>query len=83
MEWHVYIVKCSDGSLYTGVALNVDDRVNRHNAGKGAKYTRSRKPVELVYTESVDSKGDALRREYEIKQLAVKEKHRLIEQFVK
>ena len=83
MEWHVYIVKCSDGSLYTGVALDVDDRVNRHNAGKGAKYTRSRKPVELVYTESVDSKGDALRREYEIKQLAVKEKHRLIEQFVK
>lgn len=83
MEWHVYIVKCSDGSLYTGVALDVDDRVQRHNAGKGAKYTRSRKPVELVYTESVDSKGDALRREYEIKQLAVKEKHRLIEQFVK
>jgi putative endonuclease len=83
MEWYVYIVKCSDGSLYTGVALDVDDRVQRHNAGKGAKYTRSRKPVELVYTESVDSKGDALRREYEIKQLAAKQKHRLIDQFIK
>lgn len=79
MEWHVYIVRCSDGSLYTGVALNVDDRVKRHNSGKGARYTRSRKPVELVYTETVGDKGDALRREYDIKQLSAMDKRRLIE----
>lgn len=79
MVWQVYIVRCSDDSLYTGVALDVDDRVKRHNSGKGARYTRSRKPVELVYTETVGDKGDALRREYDIKQLSAKDKRRLIE----
>jgi len=79
VKWHVYIVRCSDGSLYTGVALDVDDRVRVHNTGKGAKYTRSRKPVELVYSEPVGEKGDALRREYDIKQLTTKAKHQLID----
>lgn len=76
--WHVYIVKCADGSLYTGIAKDVEARVLLHNAGQGAKYTRARRPVELVYREPVGDHGDALRREYRIKQMATENKRRLI-----
>ena len=76
--WHVYILQCADGTLYTGVATDVAARLATHNAGRGAKYTRGRLPVELAYHEAVGEKGAALRREYEIKRLRAGEKRRLI-----
>ena len=63
----VYIVRCSDNSLYTGYTNNIEVRINKHNAGKGAKYTKTRRPVVLVYQEMYETKSEALRREYEIK----------------
>jgi predicted GIY-YIG superfamily endonuclease len=76
--WTVYIVRCADSSLYTGIAKNVERRIKQHNAGRGAKYTRSRLPVELVYSESADTRETALRREIEIKRLKRGEKLKLI-----
>lgn len=76
---YTYIVKCSDGSLYTGWTNNLEDRLQAHNEGRGAKYTRSRRPVELVYYESVETKEEALRREYAIKQMDRAHKLKLIE----
>lgn len=76
--WHVYILQCADGTLYTGVATDVAARVETHNAGKGAKYTRGRLPVMLVYQESAGERGDALRRELAIKRLRPADKRRLI-----
>ncbi|NNF17568.1 MAG: GIY-YIG nuclease family protein [Gammaproteobacteria bacterium] len=77
MCWYVYIVKCNDDSLYTGVSNNIDARVTRHNLGKGAKYTRARLPVELVYSEKAASRGAALRREFQIKSLTATAKKAL------
>ena len=76
---YVYILKCEDGTLYTGWTNNLEKRVQAHNAGKGAKYTRARLPVELVYFEEFEEKVDAQRREYRIKKLSRKEKLKLIE----
>lgn len=67
---YIYMVRCADGSLYTGYALDPVKRVAAHNAGKGAKYTRSRLPVELVYTEQYETATEAHRREWQIKQLS-------------
>lgn len=67
--WTVYIVRCRDGSLYTGVAKDVDARVERHNSGKGAAYTRARRPVALTYREAGFSRSGALVREAQIKRL--------------
>ena len=78
MKWHVYIVECSDGTLYTGIAKGLEPRIALHNRGEGAKYTRSRRPVTLVYAEEADCRGGALRREYAIKQLTRKKKLALI-----
>ena len=75
---YVYIVQCVDGTLYTGYAVNVDKRIVAHNAGRGAKYTASRLPVSLVYSESFESKSDALKREHQLKRLTRAEKHALI-----
>ncbi|MBE6876443.1 MAG: GIY-YIG nuclease family protein [Ruminococcus sp.] len=75
---YVYILECADGTLYTGWTTCPEKRVRAHNSGKGAKYTRSRRPVKLIYTEEYDSKSDALRREYEIKQLSRAQKLLLI-----
>jgi putative endonuclease len=77
-DWQVYIVECADRSLYTGVAIDVTARVAQHNNGDGAKYTRSRRPVTLVYSERADNRGMALRREHEIKQLPAAKKRMLI-----
>ncbi|MGV6826208.1 MAG: GIY-YIG nuclease family protein [bacterium] len=77
-DWTVYILQCADDSLYTGIARNLDARIAQHNAGKGAKYTRGRAPVSLVYRESATTQGDALRREYQIKQLSTAAKRDLI-----
>lgn len=78
MKWHVYIVECSDGSLYTGVAVDIDARIAQHNSGAGAKYTRSRLPVTMVYTETATDKSAALQREYAIKRLKRSDKMLLI-----
>lgn len=75
--WYVYIVRCADRSLYTGVAKDVAARVSAHNSGSGAKYTRARRPVTLVYREMCADQGSALRREYEIKGLRATVKRKL------
>lgn len=75
----VYVLECSDGTLYTGYTTDVERRVAAHNDGTGAKYTRGRTPVTLQYTEQFDSKSAAMSREYEIKQLRRDEKKRLID----
>lgn len=75
---YVYIVKCSDNTYYTGWTTNLYRRLKAHNSGRGAKYTRSRRPVELAYYEEFIIKEDALRREYAIKQLSRAEKEKLI-----
>ena len=76
--WHVYILTCSDKSLYTGVTIDVSERVKRHNSGRASKYTRSRRPVELAYTEECMTKHEALCREIEIKKLGAENKKRLM-----
>lgn len=75
--YYVYIVECKDGTLYTGWTNDIDKRIGDHNAGKGAKYTRTRTPVKLRYFEEYTNQHDAMRREYEIKQLPRLEKLRL------
>ena len=77
---YTYILRCKDGSLYTGWTNDLEKRVACHNAGKGAKYTKARIPVELAYYESFQSKEEAMRREWEIKRLTRKEKLALIEE---
>ncbi len=80
MSFYVYLLRCADGTLYTGYTDDPVRRTKIHNAGKGAKYTRARLPVELVYQEACADKSAALRREYEIKQLTRVQKLKLIEQ---
>ena len=75
----VYILKCSDNSLYTGWTTNLEKRLKAHNSGKGAKYTRARLPVEIVYFEEFEDKIDAMKREYAIKKLTRESKLKLIE----
>lgn len=76
--WYVYIVRCVDDSLYTGVAKNIAARLAQHNAGTGAKYTRARGPVVLVYQEPALDHGAALRKEHVIKRLSPAAKRALI-----
>ena len=77
---YIYIVRCSYDTLYTGWTTNIERRIKCHNSGKGAKYTRCRLPVELVYFETFEDKSTALKREYEIKQLSRDKKLLLINQ---
>lgn len=79
MTYSVYIIKCNDGTLYTGISNNVDARVSKHNLGKGAKYTKTRLPVRLVYSKVIGTKSDALKEEYRIKQLSRLEKLKFYE----
>ena len=79
-KYYVYILKCSDGSLYCGITNDRERRLARHNSGTGAKYTRSRRPVEMVYSEEAVDKSAALKREIEIKKLSRSEKLTLISQ---
>lgn len=76
---YTYIVKCKDDTLYCGWTNDLEKRIKSHNAGTGAKYTKARRPVELVYYEVFETKEDAMRREYAIKQLTRAEKIQLIE----
>ena len=78
MEWWVYILRCTDDTLYTGSAVDPERRLAVHQKGQGAKYTRSRLPVELVYREAMPDKSAALRREAAIKKLSREEKLKLI-----
>ena len=78
--WYVYILRCKDGTLYTGSTDNVQRRLAVHNSGKGAKYTRGRTPVEVVYSEECESYSAALKREYAVKQLTRQQKLELIDQ---
>lgn len=75
-----YIVRCADGTLYTGWTNDMKHRLEEHNSGRGAKYTRSRTPVELVYLESSATRSEAMRREAQIKRLTRREKLELIEE---
>ena len=71
---YTYILKCADGSLYTGWTNDLKKRVQAHNRGKGAKYTRSRRPVELIHAESFETKSEAMHREAEIKKMSREQK---------
>lgn len=77
-QWFVYMLRCSDGSLYTGITPDVQARLTKHRQGTGAKYTRGRGPLTLVYTECCSDRATASRREYAIKQLPRPEKEKLI-----
>ena len=79
-QWVVYILECRDGTLYTGITDRLEHRLKAHNEGKGAKYTRGRTPVELVYREEHPNRAQASKREYQIKQLSRAEKLRLIDE---
>ncbi len=76
---YTYIVKCSDETFYTGWTNDLKKRIEMHNSGKGAKYTKARLPVELVYYEAFDTKEEAMSREWHIKRLSRSEKQKLIE----
>ena len=75
---YTYILRCADGSLYTGWTNDLDKRIQEHKTGRGGKYTRAHAPVELVYCESFDTKNEAMSREWHIKQLTRKQKLALI-----
>ena len=79
--WQVYILRCADGTLYTGSTNDVEKRLAAHNAGRVAKYPRARRPCALVYVEEAADKGAALRREAAIKKLSRQEKLRMIQYF--
>lgn len=74
----VYIVRCADGTLYTGYALDVEQRCAAHNAGRGARYTSGRRPVAVVYAETCETVGEALKREHALKRLTRAQKETLI-----
>ena len=79
MSWYVYLLRCADGSLYAGITTNLARRVNEHNRGKaGAKYTRGRRPVVLVWSESAADRASASRRERAVKALGREEKEKLL-----
>jgi len=80
-KWYVYIVECSDGSLYTGITTDVQRRLLEHNFSfKAAKYTRSRRPVHVVWTKEVDNRSEASKEEYRIKKLSRKKKLAIIQE---
>ena len=77
-KWYLYVLKCGDGTLYTGIATDVLKRLEMHRSGKGAKYTRGRGPLELVYSEECENHSQALKRECEVKKLTKDQKQQLI-----
>ena len=78
MAWCVYILKCGDDSYYTGITNDLEKRVNDHECGKGAKYTRGRGPFKIIYKEDLDNRSEASKREIEIKKLSRPDKEKLI-----
>lgn len=77
MNWYIYILRCGDGSYYTGITNNLENRLKAHENGTGAKYTRGRAPFTLVYREKFRNRGEASKRESEIKKLSHSEKSSL------
>ena len=77
-NWYLYILRCGDGTLYTGITTDVQKRLEAHRCGRGAKYTRGRQPLELAYREACESHSQALRRELEVKKLTRQGKEALI-----
>ncbi|QDP38810.1 GIY-YIG nuclease family protein [Radiobacillus deserti] len=77
---YVYMLRCKDGSLYTGYTNNIEKRLKMHEEGKGAKYTRGRGPLELVYLQQYETKGLALKQEHQMKKLRREEKEQLIQE---
>lgn len=77
--WYFYLARCADDSLYAGICVDLDARFEKHNAGKGAKYTRSRRPVTIAYHEQLSSHSDALKREAEVKKWRRQEKELLVD----
>lgn len=77
--WYLYILRCKDGTYYTGITTDVEKRLEAHRSGKGAKYTRGRCPLELVYREVCENHSHALKREVEVKKLKKPEKEVLIQ----
>ena len=77
-KFYAYLARCSDGTLYAGYTVDLVQREAKHNEGQGARYTRCRLPVKIVYSEEFETKSEAMKREYEIKQLTKKEKEDLI-----
>lgn len=76
--WTVYILSCGDGTLYTGITNDLEGRLDKHRTGKGAKYTRGRQPITVVFTEGHEDRGSALKREAEIKSWPLQKKRRLL-----
>lgn len=81
--YYVYMLRCRDGSLYSGITTDLTRRVKVHNSGKGAKYTRSRLPVSLAYYEEAEDKSQALKREIQLKKLHHGQKEALVEEFLR
>lgn len=77
-EWSLYIIRCNDGSLYTGISTNVDRRLGQHRKGKGSKYLKGRSPLELVFKTEVGSHSDALKAEAIVKKMKKEEKEAII-----
>jgi putative endonuclease len=80
--WWVYIVECADGTYYTGISPDINKRIEKHNSGNGAKYTKYREPVELVYFEKHENRSLATKREIEIKKLTHDQKRELSKSFL-
>lgn len=80
-KYYAYLVRCADESFYCGYSPNPQARTLIHNSGKGAKYTRARRPVTLVYTEAFDTKSEAMSREWHIKQLTHQQKQKLVDDY--
>ena len=78
MMFYVYILRCADDSLYCGYTTDVEKRFEKHKSGKGARYTRSHLPLEVVYVEEFENKSDALKREHEIKSMTKSQKEKLL-----
>ena len=77
-KWYLYILRCADGTLYTGITTDVEARLETHRSGKGAKYTRGRGPLELVYREECEDHSQALKRELAVKAMSREEKQKMI-----
>lgn len=76
--WFLYVLECADGSFYTGISNNLQERIKEHNSGRGSKYARSRLPVKLIYSETYTTKSRALKREIEVKSLTRTQKEELV-----
>ena len=80
-KWYLYLVRCADDTIYTGISIDVEARIDKHNSGRGAKYTQARLPVRLIYSESQPNRISAMKREIEVKKWGRKRKENLASEF--